>query len=120
MSRSNFDKPFYVDVGTSIVAVRCASNHDIVLEYDHSRHPSFIEFAKIACDRMNKEAEINKPRRNCDVGTAKEQSARFDKFCYDHRSYEKGCGGCPFLDGEPCCELAWAQLPYEAKEGGAK
>ena len=63
-------------------------------------------------------AALAKPPRNCDVGTAREQSARFDKFCYDHRSYEKGCGGCPFLTGEPCCELAWAQMSYE--EGGAK
>lgn len=59
MSRSNYDKPFYVDVGTSIVAVRCASNHDVILEYDHSRHPSVIELAKTVCDRMNKEAEIH-------------------------------------------------------------
>ena len=59
------------------------------------------------------------PRRNCDVGTPKEQLGRFNKFCYAYLSPENGCGGCP-LNGEPCCELAWAQLPYEAEEGGAK
>jgi len=65
-------------------------------------------------------AALAAPPRNCDVGTAKKQSARFDKFCCDHRSYEKGCGGCPFLNGEPSCELAWAQMPYKEQEGGAK
>ena len=81
MSRSNYDKPFYVDVGTSIVAVRCASNHDVILRYDHSLHPSVIKFARDACDRMNKEAEIGKPIRNCDVGTAEEQAERQSRFC---------------------------------------
>ena len=55
--------------------------------------------------------------RNCEVGTAREQMARYNSFCHNHHSYGTGCGGCP-LCGEPCCELAWAQMPY--KEGGAK
>jgi hypothetical protein len=50
--------------------------------------------------------------RNCDVGTAKEQNARFERFCFTHRSIERCCADCP-LSGEPCCELAWAQMPYE-------
>ena len=62
-------------------------------------------------------AALSEPIRNCDVGTAEEQAERFDYFCYNHRSREKGCGDCPLLDGGPC-ELAWAQMPYE--EGGAK
>ena len=66
MSRSNYDKPFYVDVGTSIVAVRCASNHDVIVRYDHVRHSYALDLAKDVCDRMNKEVEIGKPRRNCD------------------------------------------------------
>ena len=55
------------------------------------------------------------PRRNCEVGTPKEQAVRFTKFCYKHRSL-KDCGGCPLI-GESCCELAWAQMPYVEKEG---
>jgi hypothetical protein len=122
MSRSNTDKPFYVDVGTSIVAVRCASNHDVVLEYDHSRHPFVIELAEKACDRMNKEAEIGRPRRNCDVGTATEQKERYDRYCSCHGSNTTCsdstflCGDCPLLDQKAECEFAWAQMPYE--EGG--
>lgn len=67
MSRSNFDKPFYVDVGTSIAAIRCASNHDVIFEYDHTGCRQVIQFAKETCDRMNKEVEIGRPLRNCDV-----------------------------------------------------
>ena len=118
MSRSNYNKPFYVDVGTSIVAIRCASNSDVIFEYDYTKCPQVIQFAKDDCDRMNREVEIGRPFRNCDVGTVKEQAERFDEFCYNHRSREKGCGDCPLLEGGPCCELAWMQMLYE--EGGAK
>ena len=113
MSRSNYDKPFYVDVGTSIVAVRCASNHDVVLRYDHSLHPSVIKFARDACDRMNKEAEIGKPLRNCDVGTAEEQAERHSRFCISQHGL---CTRCPaHRRTHNGCVLAWAQMSYEAE-----
>lgn len=60
---------------------------------------------------------LSAPPRNCDVGTVAEQDERFDKYCYDHRSHEICCGKCPIF-GEPCCELAWSQMPYE--EGAEK
>lgn len=123
MSRSNYDKPFYVDVGTSIVAVRCASNHDVVLQYDHSRLPQMIQLAEDACDRMNKEVEIGKPLRNCDIGTAEEQTKRFSDFCVAHRHTDlPRCAGCP-LENTPSdtgCSFAWAQMPYAAQEGAGK
>ena len=55
------------------------------------------------------------PLRNCDVGTAEEQSERYDKFCdiHDCRS------DCPLFKADSC-ELAWAQMPYEAEEGDVK
>lgn len=59
------------------------------------------------------------PRRNCDVGTAKEQSERFDKFCHANINTQRCCGDCPaFHTTRDDCELVWAQMPYE--EGGAK
>ena len=61
--------------------------------------------------------KLEKSLRNCDVGTAEEQSERYEKFCYAHRSREKGCGDCPLCD-IVCCGFAWLQMPYE--EGGAK
>ena len=59
MSRSNYDKPFYVDVGTSIVSIRCASNHDIVVRYDYVLHPHTLKLAEEICNRMNREVEIS-------------------------------------------------------------
>ncbi len=58
MSRSNYDKPFYVDIGTSIAAVRCASNHDILVRRDHGLcGQRVIKEVEELCDRLNKEAE---------------------------------------------------------------
>ena len=58
-------------------------------------------------------AALAKPQRNCDVGTPKEQSARFDAHCRKHM----GCLTCPLREkdgGVPKhCELAWAQMPYK-------
>lgn len=58
MSRSNYDKPFYVDVGTSIAAVRCASDGEIVAMYDHVLSGLWaIEEAERICDKLNSEAK---------------------------------------------------------------
>ncbi len=58
MSRSNLDKPFYVDVGTSIAAVRCQSNRDVLDRFDHVRLGKYgIEMAEKMCDRMNAEVD---------------------------------------------------------------
>lgn len=51
-------------------------------------------------------------KRQCDKGTAEEQSRRFTDFCYAHRTREKGCGDCPVC-GIAGCELAWGQMPYK-------
>jgi hypothetical protein len=118
MSRSNYDKPFYVDIGTSIVAIRCASNHDVLFEYDYLRCPQVIQFTKDACDRMNKEAEVGKLLRNCDVGTPEEQEERRQAFCDKYKLVRHGfryCYRCPLRD-KVNCTLAWAHMVYE-KEG---
>lgn len=61
------------------------------------------------------------PPRNCDVGTAEEQFKRFLAFCH---SESRGCKHCPAnrtrLRGTSNCDLAWAQMPYEAEEGGTR
>jgi len=116
MSRSNYDKLFYVDVGTSIVAVRCASNHDVIVRYDHVRHPHTLELANDVCDRMNKEVEIGKPPRNCDVGSAKEQGERYKAYCRKHFTpgrFGGSCHRCPLKDRRGwSCQIAWAQMSY--------
>jgi len=58
MSRSNYDKPFYVDVGTSIAAIRCASNHDVISETDHHGSNGWVKWVEEICERMNREAEL--------------------------------------------------------------
>lgn len=63
----------------------------------------------------NAKAALSEPPRNCDVGTAKEQTGRFLKFCDIHDCESD----CPLFKANSC-ELAWAQMPYEAEEGGAK
>ena len=68
-------------------------------------------------------AALSAPARNCDVGTAEEQDNRFTEVCTANS--EDGVRGicsetCPFgLDHQSGCALAWAQMPYEAQEGGA-
>ena len=60
---------------------------------------------------------LSAPPRNCDVGTADEQHARFYSFC---DKFEE-CKECPLWRGggltSKCC-AHWEQMPYE--EGGAK
>ena len=41
MSRRNTDKHFYVDVGTSIAAVRCQSNRDVLIRFDNSSRDKY-------------------------------------------------------------------------------
>lgn len=65
---------------------------------------------------------ISAPPRNCDVGTHEEQWSRFEKMCFSNRQPDdpdycsckcKVDGGCV-----NDCALKWAQMPYEAEEGG--
>ena len=61
--------------------------------------------------------ELKMSLRNCDVGTADEQHARFYSFC---DKFEE-CKECPLWRGGGLtskCSVYWAQLPYE--EGGAR
>ncbi len=71
------------------------------------------------------DAALSAPARNCDVGSAEEQVARYYAYCYRMMKQNNHCcGPCPcykFVNGEAQpCTLIWAQMPYEAKEGGAK
>ena len=90
------------------------SMQDITAEVVYAWASRLADACKQSVTDCNQLAE---PLRNCDVGTAEEQSERYEKFCYAHRSREKGCGGCPLCD-IVCCGFAWLQMPYE--EGGAR
>ena len=58
---------------------------------------------------------LKKSLRNCDVGTVKEQSEMFGKFCYPQK-----CNECKLYTAELLyeCVVRWSQMPYE--EGGAE
>lgn len=100
---------------------RCASMGEQIENQLGSSEDTVYAFRGERCLAHNisecARAALSAPPRNCDVGTVAEQNERFDKYCYDHRSHEICCGKCPIF-GEPCCELAWSQMPYE--EGDAK
>lgn len=55
-------------------------------------------------------AALAAPLRNCDVGTAEEQDARFVTWRYSK----------PLRTEFGLDALAWAQMPYEAEEGDVK
>ena len=86
-------------------------------------HEDDAEFVRVWLDQTKKACEeaLAEPPRQCDAGTPEEQVMRWREFC----SCEKGgvCDGCPCLKnskGVEDCYAKWAQMPYEAKEGGAK
>lgn len=58
------------------------------------------------------------PVKNCEVGTAMEQTARFAEFCKSHiHSDLPKCAGCPLEDipDRTGCAQAWGQMPYESE-----
>ena len=66
-------------------------------------------------------AALSAPARNCDVGTAEEQTRRMAaEYCAVQKScYESPSGRqCPLYKEGVDCRLIWAQMPY--KEGGVK
>ena len=88
-----------------------------------SAHENDVEFVRtwIAMTKKEVAAALAMPMRQCDVGTAEEQEARFKKFCAAHWSInnvDSECEGCPITIEGAECEFAWAQMPYE--EGGSK
>jgi hypothetical protein len=58
------------------------------------------------------EAALSAPARNCDVGKAWEQIARHRRWC-EAQKFE-----CAITCRDCFCK--WAQMPYEAEEGGTK
>ena len=73
--------------------------------------------------RMRNALSAN-PIRNCDVGTAEEQGERQKAYCRKHFTPDKlggNCRKCPLKNRRGwSCQLAWAQMPYDAEEGAGK
>lgn len=61
------------------------------------------------------EAALSEPVRNCEVGTAEEQYARFEAYCDNEVCNRKNCGcSCKALYSDECA-LEWSQMPYESE-----
>ena len=62
-------------------------------------------------------AAIASPPRNCDVGTAEEQTKRLRKQC---EKFKPSCKGCPCYGDihKENCWLKWAQMPFVEEEPG--
>lgn len=79
-------------------------------DYIYSYPKNIGGVQECARDIMEMIAKIeSEPPRNCDVGTAEEQTERFEAYCDSHTN----CAHCP-LKGQQCV-LAWSQMPYESE-----
>lgn len=104
----------YEQMRETLVVVR-----DAIITIDaHKDDKEFVNtWLALTAKEVNKAIAL--PRRQCDVGTPNEQSARYDEYCYQNRTIEHCCANCPVVSSANC-ELAWAQTPYEVEEGGAE
>lgn len=57
------------------------------------------------------EAALKKPPRQCDVGTAEEQTARYVKYCRQHAPCDNKCP----LNKTYDCKFTWSQMPCESE-----
>ena len=89
---------------------KCMDEILVRTELDSIIHRKALEAQNLA------DSALMEPPRNCDVGTAEEQSKRFSAFCNDHNSYNYGCKNCPCRNSRLSCVVLWAQMPYT--EGG--
>lgn len=85
----------------------------------------FSDIASIGIAKAELRRVLEEPPRQCDVGTAEEQTERFKDLC---RKYRRGpgpranCKGCP-IQHESLhvgCTFAWAQTPYKKGESDGK
>ena len=95
----------------------------VLAEYLQTRCgvPKFVA-SEISEIEQAAKAALAAPPRNCDVGTPEEQTKRMDAFCASHGEHigqSWRCEKCPLFTINRC-ELAWAQMPYDEKEGGTK
>lgn len=99
---------------------------------------SFVEYSELVCkmgmfnrDRLiaittKARDALSAQARQCDVGTDEEQAKRFEEFCNSHTCTMGDCNVHKswrhfFYDcglKQVSCGLIFAQMPYEAEEGG--
>lgn len=89
-----------------------------LIECLNKEYPPTEDSINHAIDQID--AALSEPPRQCDVGTAQEQASRMRQFCTKQkRNGIINCGYCPIKhEYQRDCTLSWAQMPYEAQEGG--
>ena len=76
-------------------------------------------FAAVDTVYTKAKAALAEPVKNCEMGTIKEQSQRFNAFCDAHKYVgDDGANWCSMTC--PCyndidCGVKWAQMPYESE-----
>ena len=101
-----------------LVQFTCNSCQERLCESDCEEEDG--QSVPVPCSAILKaRAALAAPARNCDMGTADEQSMRMNEFCDSHGHGFDGqkcysCENCRFISIDRC-ELAWAQLPYESE-----
>jgi len=99
------------DALVELMQFTCNSCQERLCESDCEEGGSPVPCSAI----LKARAALALPPRNCDVGTAEEQDARYNKLCEPLRS----CGQCPVYvkaRGVDHCEFVWGQMPYKESE----
>jgi hypothetical protein len=90
-----------------------AALETLVNSYDKDSHTYSMEVICKAHEMAI--AALAEPLKNCEVGTAEEQSVRFYDYCLTHSKSSVVCLDCPLCDKSEMCEFAWANMPYESE-----
>ena len=109
-----------LEAAHKFVYTACRQNIDVMVK---DKHGERVVKSKDVLYKIY--SALSAPARQCDVGTADEQDARFSRFCVEKSS--GSCSGCPDAVGDFTvangireCALVWAQTPYAAEEGTGK
>lgn len=93
-----------------VMASAQRTDRDLLVTGDEKRGP-YVLSPKDTLVKID--AALSAPPRQCDVGTAEEQTKRFRRFCNNTK-----CQYCNITSNKGSCSFNWAQTPY-AENGGA-
>lgn len=98
--------------------IMCADSARCIIKYAGTNSRIASE-AQVIVDAASH--ALAAPPRQCDIGTAEEQEARFDKVCMNYSGRDGLCDQkCPMFARHAqghSCMFEWAQMPYESEVG---
>ena len=95
------------------IAITLGEKYRLMAEIENNIADSIVAM-------WRRERKSAKPLRNCDVGTVAQQAKRFAEYCESEVCKRNRCKSRAKVLCIERCALAWAQLPYVEKKGGAK